>query len=437
MRHFDALLQSVLSIASIALFVIFALSAPVANAQIPGRIDLPLSVFLDCRADCDSDLIRTEIDWVNWVRDRTAADVHVLVTQQSAGTGGQRFSIALLGERTFAGRGDTLFYISNAITTSDERRRGVMQMLALGLVPFAVRTPSGSSLLVSTMKGSGSTPVQQGAVADPWKAWVLEVELSGSTDGEENYTSRYLSSQFSANRVTEGWKTGFSYEYSYRSNTATVQDVDSLGVLLEAETFKNVRRDWDSQFDQIKSVTDHGGLGLDVELASQKFRNQKLRYSTGVAFEYSVFPYVEATRRSLTIRYGVGVTGYQYADTTIFDRISETVPVHSLEARFRTRQPWGDMYLSAQHENFLSDASKRSTELQGSFNVRVFRGFSVRMGAGYSWIRDQIYLPKGTQNTVDVLLRRRALSTGFEYNANVGVSYTFGSIFNNVVNPRF
>ena len=59
------------------------------------------------------------------------------------------------------------------------------------------------------------------------------------------------------------------------------------------------------------------------------------------------------------------------------------------------------------------------------------------MGANYNWIRDQIYLPKGEQNQADVLLRRRALQTGFEYELFGGLSYTFGSIFNNVVNPRF
>jgi hypothetical protein len=63
--------------------------------------------------------------------------------------------------------------------------------------------------------------------------------------------------------------------------------------------------------------------------------------------------------------------------------------------------------------------------------------FSVNVGAGYDWIHDQIYLPRGEQTTADVLLRRRALLTGFEYFVHMGVSYTFGSIFNNVVNPRF
>jgi hypothetical protein len=50
---------------------------------------------------------------------------------------------------------------------------------------------------------------------------------------------------------------------------------------------------------------------------------------------------------------------------------------------------------------------------------------------------EQVYLPKGERDQADVLLRRRALLTGYEYNAFFGFRYTFGSIFNNVVNPRF
>jgi hypothetical protein len=36
-----------------------------------------------------------------------------------------------------------------------------------------------------------------------------------------------------------------------------------------------------------------------------------------------------------------------------------------------------------------------------------------------------------------VLLRLRELQSGFEVSFSVGLSYSFGSLFNNVVNPRF
>jgi hypothetical protein len=70
-----------------------------------------------------------------------------------------------------------------------------------------------------------------------------------------------------------------------------------------------------------------------------------------------------------------------------------------------------------EHRGYLNDPSKRSTELSGNMSVRLFQGFSVRFGGGYSWIHDQVYLPKGERDQADVLLRRRALLTGYEYNA--------------------
>jgi len=36
-----------------------------------------------------------------------------------------------------------------------------------------------------------------------------------------------------------------------------------------------------------------------------------------------------------------------------------------------------------------------------------------------------------------VLLRIRQIESGYELELNFGVTYTFGSLFNNIVNPRF
>ena len=172
-------------------------------------------------------------------------------------------------------------------------------------------------------------------------------------------------------------------------------------------------------------------------MVSQTFRNQNLRTIARVALEYNIFPYVEATRRELSFRYGVALVSYRYADTTVFDKIRETLPMHFVEASYRTRQPWGSANVNFQHSNFLPEASKRTSQINGSFSVRIFKGLNLNAGGGYEWIRDQVYLPKGEQNAVDVLLRRRALLTGFQYFSHFGVSYTFGSIYNNVVNLRF
>lgn len=407
------------------------------SAQEPPPAGKGLAVYLDCRSGCDQNLIRSEIVWVNWVRERTVADVHVLVTSQSAGSGGEQFTLAFLGARQLAGRGDTLTFTTFATTSSDERRRGVLQRISVGLVQFAARTPSGLTLRVLPGDSAAAGSAQVAPASDPWNAWVLSVGLGGSTDGERFYTSRNLDANVEARRVTEAWKTNIELSFSYRDNRATVQEFDSLGIVTSEETFTNLQRDWRGELQQVKSVNHHLSLGGQLEVASRTFRNQDLRYDVRGALEFNLFPYAEATRRELTFRYGVGVTGFRYADTTVFDKIRETLPGHYFEVSYRTRQPWGSANMNVEHRNFFTDASKRSSEVNGNFNVRLFGGFSLNGGGGYQWIRDQVYLPRGAQSTVDVLLKRRALLTGFQYSTRFGVSYTFGSIFNNVVNPRF
>jgi hypothetical protein len=419
------------------LLVLVLLGAPSLHGQAAAPATSAVAVYLDCRASCDFSLIRTEITYVNWVRDREVADVHVLLTSQRAGAGGEQFTAAFLGARQFAGRGDTLTFTTNPTTTGDEQRRGVTRMLALGLVQFVARTTAAQSLRVTRGDTSKANGAQLPTAHDPWKAWVFSVSLSGSTDGERAYKSQNVNSRFSANRVTDEWKTNFNYSYSYRGNVVTVQDYDSTGVLTAEERYENRLRDWNAELGQVMSLTDHWSLGGSVEVASQVFRNQDLRVEAVGGIEYNLFPYSQATRRELVVRYAAGMVGYWYADTTIFDKIRESLPRHFLEIEYRTREPWGSANITAQHRNFLTDATKRTTEINAGFNVRLFRGFSVNANGGYEWIRDQVYLPRGEQDAVDVLLRRRALLSGFQYEMRLGVSYTFGSIYNNVVNPRF
>lgn len=427
------------AVAAAALLTFAAASSARGQISAP-PFDAPLAVYLDCRTGCDTELIRTEITYVNWVRVREAADVHVLLTSQGAGAGGQLFTIAYLGQRALAGRGDTLTYSADPTTTDDERRRGLTQRLAMGLMQFVARTPTADALRISPAPAEAgrATPGQSTPAYDPWNAWVFGINLGGSTDGEALYRSHRINGGLSANRVTEAWKTNFRFNMSYRDSRSTVQEFDDNGVVIDEETYRNLQRNWNANLEQVKSITGHLSLGLFVFVESNTFRNQRLHTTVIPALEYNIFPYSESTRRRLTIATGAGADAFRYADTTIFDKMRETLPLHYLQAEYSTRQPWGSTFVRGEHRTYLSDMSKRATELSADLNVRIFRGFSVNVGGSYNWIHDQIYLVKGGgQDPVDVLLRRRALLTGFEYDFRVGFNYSFGSIFNNVVNPRF
>ena len=410
-------------------------SQAVANA--PPQVGT-LSVFLDCD-DCSEDYVRTEISYVNWVRDRTVADVHVLVTSQDAGGGGDVFTFAFIGQRALAGRGDTLVFSTNASTTNDEERAGLTQTLALGLVQFVARSSTASSLRITRQRlAAGAPGMQTMPSSDRWKAWVFEVALGADLGGEQNYRNREFNVEVNANRTTAEWKTVLETSLDYSSERAIdVEEVDSLGRVIEADTTYDLQRSWGGELVVVKSITGHMSTGFRAAMGSSTFRNQLLRTEFMPAFEYNVFDYAEATRRRLAFQFGAGIDAFAYHDTTVFDKLREAFPMYYAAVNYATQQPWGQSGIRLEHRGYLNDPAKRSTELNANMNVRLFRGFSVRFGGEYSWIHDQVYLRKGNPDQADVLLRRTALLTSYQYNLFFGISYTFGSIFNNVVNPRF
>jgi hypothetical protein len=409
-----------------------------AKAQTPAPATQTLAVFLDCD-NCDSEYIRTEIAYVNWVRDRTVADLHVLVTEQDGAGNSETYTLAFIGQRAYAGRGDTLTYSTNPTSTQDEERQGLTRTLALGLVQFVARTPGALSLRVTMRPDiAADAPGSQTMPAnDPWKAWVFEFDMSADLSGEQNYRNREIEGEISANRTTAEWKVELESRYDYNSERAIDEEFDSLGNVASADTIYNRQRSWGADLIIVKSLSNHWSTGIVSSIGSETFRNQKLRVEFTPAIEYNVFDYAEATRRYLALQFGLGVDAFAYQDTTIFDKLRETFPLYITAAEYATRQPWGESNVRLEHRGYLNDRTKQSTMLSGDMSVRLFRGFSVRFGGQYSWIHDQVYLPKGERDQADVLLRRRALLTGYEYNAFFGFTYTFGSIFNNVVNPRF
>ena len=89
-------------------------------------LDPTLKVFVDCD-ECDFDFLRREIPFVHYVRDRHLAQVHILVTDQRTGSGGQEFRLQFIGQGTFAGQDGKLKYISQHDDTEDVERHGLVK----------------------------------------------------------------------------------------------------------------------------------------------------------------------------------------------------------------------------------------------------------------------------------------------------------------------
>ena len=135
--------------------------------------------------------------------------------------------------------------------------------------------------------------------------------------------------------------------------------------------------------------------------------------------------------------YGIGYSYSEYNDTTIYDKISEGLFLQNLKMAYEVRQKWGSVDVSMVASNYLHDFSKNRIELGGRVSVRVTKGLSFRVFGSVARVRDQISLSKNELSEADVLLRLQEIATGYYYFCGVSLSYTFGSIYNNIVNPRF
>jgi len=390
-------------------------------------------VFLDCE-DCDFDYIRTEMPWVAYVRDRADSDVHVLVTQIGTGAGGSQYTVNFVGIGNFAGRVDTLHYVSQPTDVEAEVRSGLTRTIQLGLVPYVARTPQAARLSVAfdERDDDEAAGARRAGEGDPWNAWIFEVGADGSLEREQQVNDRQLEASFEASRITDRWKIGLEADAEFVRDLIRFRDENDV-----TRTATRVVEDYSVGGILVKSLGPHWAVGAGASVSSSTFENVELAMRAAPAIEYSLWPYEEATRRQLTFQYSVGISSFDYLEETIYSKFRETRPTQSLIAGYDVRQPWGDGNASLELAGFLDDMTQYRLEFDGEIEVRLFRGFSLDVGGTAALIRDQLALVKEDPTEDEVLLRLRELRTDYRYDLRVGFSYTFGSIFNSVVNPRF
>jgi hypothetical protein len=378
-------------------------------------------VYLDC-AGCDLDFIKTEITFVNYVRDRKEAQVHVLITTQRTGSGGREYTVSFLGQLEFEGADDTQRYFSDQTDTEDEVRRGLVKALKLGLMSYVARTPVRSRIDVSYAEEVTSVPQ-----SDRWNSWVFSLSGEGYFSGEKSYRARWLEANFSANRVTPDLKVRMSVSVD-RNDDHFEYDGQPIDSVSESYEF-------DGLF--VKSLGEHWSVGAYLKADSSTYQNIRLAVSPAPAVEYNFFPYSQSTRRQLRALYTLAFKALRYREETIYDKTSENLWQQSLSVTLDIKEKWGSVSTTLGGAHYFHDLSQYRLTLFSNVSLQLVKGFGLYFFGGGDRIHDQIFLPKGEASLEETLLRRRELETGYSYFFGVGLSFTFGSIFTNVVNPRF
>ncbi len=380
-----------------------------------------LRLFMDCD-DCDINYIRREIPYVNYVRDVKEAQVYVLITRQQAGNGGREFTFAFEGQFEFTGMNDTLKFTSMPDDTEDQVRSQQLQMLKIGLMRYVARTP-----LYNEIDISHNERLKEQEVRDRWNNWVFELEFSPHFEGEETYRELTFSNSFGVVKVTEDWKLEFDFDHRYNRVSYDYED----------SSYTAYRNEEDLESLVVKSINEHWSAGGLINIRSSTFSNLKFQTEVIPSVEYNIFPYSQSTRRQLRMLYGIGYAANYYTDTTIYDRISEGLFLHTFKMAYEVRQKWGSIDVSMDMSNYLHDFSKNRIELGGHIDIRIVKGLSFSLFGQVARVRDQITLPKGELTETEILLRLQEMETGYYIHGAIGITYTFGSIYNNIVNPRF
>src|SRR6185503_20678155 len=133
----------------------------------------------DCMYECDTEYLRQNIDFIDYVRDRETSDLHVLVTTQETGGGGMSWTMKFIGLDYFQDHDHTLTFTTTQTATEDDRRKELARVFKVGLVSYAAETSTAPNIEVSVKPvdadGRESKPSH-----DRWNYWVFRLGVGGN-----------------------------------------------------------------------------------------------------------------------------------------------------------------------------------------------------------------------------------------------------------------
>jgi hypothetical protein len=383
-------------------------------------------IFIDCES-CDMNYARIQIPFVNYVRDVKEAQVFILVTKQDAGSGGEQYTFTYQGQEDFNGMNDTLVYTSNPDETSEVVREKMTNLLKMGLMRYVAKTP-----VFYQIEIKHNADLQQAEVIDKWNNWVFELSTEPQFQSEEANKLLELRNSVNVSKVTKDIKLQIEVEQFY-NREKFIENVNTDSS--KTTTYVTNEKFLNNLF--VKSLSEHWSTGFLWTLASSTRENYRFRTELLPAIEYDIYPYSESTHRQLRILYGAGLQYNNYYETSIYNEKKEDLYKQFLGIAFRVQKKWGLINISLEGSNYFHDVSKNRIELNTEISLRIFKGLSLRLDGGIAHINDQINLKKGDISEADRLLKLTELATKYRLEGGLEITYTFGSIYNNIVNPRF
>ena len=381
-----------------------------------------IKIFLDC-GDCNSNFFRHNLEFIDFVRDPKLANIHLFVTEQGTGSNGTEYTINFIGADEFSDLNYKLKTMSLQDDTDIVKWERLLKLIDIGLLPYLSRTSDISDIEIEHHNEIDSEPELE---LDPWDYWIFRTELGTKFNWEKSKKEYSLNSAIKADRINDVYK--FKSEISYDLDVETYNDGN------EKITSKKEEAEFKTRL--IYSINSRWSVGVFGKIYNSTYLNIHTATSFEPAIEYNIFPWDKSDNKVFTFAYHLKANYFNYNEITIYDKSKEWLTSQALKVSLILRQPWGSIESDLEGSHYFHDISKNKLSFNTDVSVRVARGLAFYMKFDAQLIHDQLYLPAGETSRDDILLQQKKLATNFETSGKMGIRFTFGSNYNNIINQR-
>ena len=386
-----------------------------------------LKVFLDCSWNCDYDFLQREMSYIDFFRDAKSVNLHIIVKGETGNSRGEIVTFRFIGIEEFEGVNNKLVLDVPVNTSGAVKRDLYLEVLEKGVYAYVIRTKANDVVTLSYSDKEADIKVIK---KDKWNNWAFQTSIGGYFNGEENYSNSNSDMRLSANRITEESK--FKSSFSINSSISKYKFQTEPDVTIKSKSKY-------AGMTYVKSKSEHFSIGAIANYSQSTFYNYDGSYKLSPCIEYNIFPYAESSEHRLSLLYGISANHNDYTDTTVYLKISENFASHLFELTYHNTQTWGGFALSINGNQILekNDLKKYNVRISSDVDWNISKGLSLYYYAYINFDRGQIHLPLYEATYEEIILRQKELESNYFYYLSFGISYTFGSMKNNVVNPRF
>ena len=241
-------------------------------------------------------------------------------------------------------------------------------------------------------------------VIDRWNNWVFELSTEPQYESEEANKQLELRNSINISKITPDIKLEIEMDHFF-NREKFIENVNTDSATTSTYTTSALMIN--NLF--VKSISDHWSAGVLWDLGSSTRENLNFRTDFLPSIEYDIYPYSEATHRQLRILYSAGMQINNYIDSTVYNKMKETLYLQRMNVAFQLQKKWGSINLLLMGSNYFHDFSKNRIELIGSVRIRIFKGLSLDINGGVAHINDQLSLNKGDISEAERLLQLREL----------------------------